>query len=113
MFTRDTFKKYTDNDIIELPEMVKMHYRSGWSGGFEGDIFVKFIWHDAFGYYDYSKSGATYCSFSTGASVTMPDGTVFKNNDYSDSFIRKIVNWVDSNTIKRYEAPDADEFEDI
>lgn len=111
MFTKDYFKKYTKDDIIELPEAIKMHYKSGYFSGFEGDIFVKFIWHDAFGYQDFSITGATYCSFTTGTKVTMPDGTVFKNEDYSDSFIKKIINWVDSNIIKKYEI--TDEFEDI
>lgn len=113
MFTKDYFKKYTTADIIELSETVKMHYKSGYPHGFEGDIFVKFIWHDAFGYQDVSKTGATYCSFCTGSSVTMPDGTVIRNNDYSDSFIKNILNWIDANTIKKYETTDEYEFEDI
>lgn len=113
MFTKDDFKKYTNNEIIELPEMIKMHYKSGWYSGFEGDIFVKFIWHDAFGYQDYSKSGSTYCSFTPGTKVTMPDGTVIKYDDYAESFIRKILNWVDANIIKKYETTDEYEFEDI
>lgn len=111
MFTKDYFKKYTHDDIIELPETIKMHYKSGYYCGFEGDIFVKFIWHDAFGYQDHSKTGATYCSFCPDASVTMPDGTVIRNNDYSDSFIKAILNWVDANINNKYEI--TDEFEDI
>jgi len=113
MFTKDYFKKYTHDDIIELPETIKMHYKSGYYCGFEGDIFVKFIWHDAFGYQDYSKTGATYCSFCTDASVTMPDGTVIRYNDYSDSFIKAILNWVDANMNNKYETSDEYEFEDI
>ena len=113
MFTKDDFKKYTHDDIIELPEAIKMHYKSGYYSGFEGDIFVKFIWHDAFGYQERSKSGATYCSFCTDSSVRMPDGTLFKNNGYSDSFIKAILNWVDTNTVKKYETADEYEFEDI
>ena len=113
MYTKEYFKKYTKDDIIELPEIIKLHYKSGWASGFEGDISVKFIWHDAFGYPEDSKSGASYCSFTMGTKITMSDGTVIKYDDHSDSFIKKIINWVDSNTIMKYETNDEYEFEDI
>lgn len=93
----EDMKPLLGNDVIELPESIKVH----WHGQcHEFDFEIKFISKRGVGFPE-RMCGGQWCSLYSNSICVMPDGTRICVEDYSknddnwqEQFINAILNWV-------------------
>lgn len=92
----EDMKPLLGNDVIELPESIKVH----WHGSsHEFDFEIKFISKRGVGFPE-RMCGGQWCSLYSNSICVMPDGTrisaeEFNNYDnWEEIFVNAILNWV-------------------
>jgi len=101
-FTLEEMKPMLGNDVIELPESIKVH----WHGQcHEFDFEIKFISKRGVGFPE-RMCGGQWCSIYSNSICVMPDGTrisaeEFNNYDnWEEIFVNAILNWAKHSELK-------------
>ena len=102
-FNLAEMKTMIGDDVIELPESIKVHWRGHLD---EFDFEIKFVSKRGVGFPE-KMCGGSWCGLYTKSICVMPDGTKIFAEDFSKNggnwekeFINAILNWVKGPSLK-------------